>query len=682
LQHTTSWWRLIRRGSTFAANYGGILLDSHDTWFCATDMCQGPDGALYVCDFYDQRTAHPDPDANWDRSNGRIYRIAPPRVRAVRGLDLTGKTSDELVELLRHSNGWYAQRARVLLATRRDRSVWSALESLARQTEDSRLSLQGLWGLYVSGGFNDALAAELLRHPAEFVRAWTVRLLGDAGKVSPKIAANLVELAANDSSVIVRCQLAATARRLPGADGLAVVERLLRRGLDQNDLYMPLMIWWAVEAKALTDAERLLVFFDSPQAWTEAGIRANVLRLVRRYAAEGTRVSYEYCLRLLAKAPAAHRTAALDALDRGLAERAVALGGMGMSGLYESIAAREKAKSKRRYEPLTTELVGFIAAAWRDNPADATRLRLALRVGVAGATTAVSDEIANLRTTAARRRILLGLLGEVGSPACVPAALAVLEGDHPDDVRDAALDAVAQFGNDSAAARLLAFYPKAQPALRSRLREVLMARPVSARAFLERVDRKEIPASEVPVEQLRAVKLHGDAKLDALVRKHWGSVQAGTPEEMLAEIRRLSNDLRAGTGDAVRGKALFTKHCATCHKLFGEGGMVGPDLTVVARNDRTALLANIVDPSAVIRAEYLQYTAVTTSGRVVHGVLAAQDGASVTLLDAQGKRTTLPRDSIEELRELSTSIMPENLLKQLRPQEVRDLFRYLQSSGL
>ena len=134
----------------------------------------------------------------------------------------------------------------------------------------------------------------------------------------------------------------------------------------------------------------------------------------------------------------------------------------------------------------------------------------------------------------------------------------------------------------------------------------------------------------------------------------------------------------AGAGDRVRGKELFGKHCAACHKLFGAGGEIGPDLTGTARGDTPALLSNIVDPGALVRTQYLQYAAITFGGRIVSGLLVAQDGASVTLVDAQNQRTTLPRATIEELRELPTSIMPENLLKPLSPQEVRDLFACLQ----
>ena len=388
--------------------------------------------------------------------------------------------------------------------------------------------------------------------------------------------------------MIVRCQLAATARRLPGGDGLPIVERLLRRGLDRDDPYVPLMLWWAIEAKALSDTERLLAFFGDRAAWDDAATRENALRLVRRYAAEGTRAGYDACARLLAAAPANHQAAALAALDRGLAERAVAPGGMGMAGLFASVAAPEQALETppvaRRFEPLAGAVLDAINAAWRAAPADVPRLRLALRAGVAEASSAVLAEVAAPATAPARRRGAArparGIRPARGRPARPRPACREIRRSR---CSAAALDVLAPHGDDRVTAALLEGYPRAPTALRGRIAEILLSRPASARAFLERVDRQEIAAADVPLERLRAVALHGDAKLDALVRKHWGRIEAGTPEEKLAEMRRLNNDLRAGPGDRVRGKELFGKHCATCHKLFGEGGEVGPDLTGMAR---------------------------------------------------------------------------------------------------
>jgi putative membrane-bound dehydrogenase-like protein len=684
LQHSVSWWRLTRRGSTFGASYGGRLLDARDTWFCAPDLGQGPDGAVYVCDFHDRRTAHPDPDANWDRSNGRIYRIAPPGTAPVRGLDLARASGPALVDLLRHRNGWYAEQARVLLAARCDKQTWPALVAVARQTDDPRLALQGVWGAYVSGGFDEALSADLLRHPWEDVRAWTVRLLDDGGDVSPATAQCLSDLAASDPSAKVRCQLAATSRRLAAADGLPIVENLLRRGLDRDDPYVPLMIWWAVEAKALTDADRLLSYFGTAASWADAGRRENALRIVRRYAAEGTHTGYVACTRLLATAPVEYQAEALATLDRGLAERSDSPGGMGLAGLYASVAipGGDVTVRARRFDPLTDELLAEITSAWQAAPLDFARLRLAMRAGIPDAASAVIAEAKNPITSPSRRREHLGLLAELGGAGGVPVALGLLAESQPFEVQSAALDVLARHGDESVAARLLERYPKATSRLRARMRDVLLAQPASARAFLERVDRKEIDPAEISIDQLRLVAVHADPGLDALVRKHWGAVKAGTPEEKLAEMRRIANDLRAGSGDPARGKALFAKYCATCHKLFGEGNEVGPDLTGVARDDTTALLANIVDPGAVIRVPFLQYAVVTRGGRVVVGHLTAQDNAALTMVDSQGKRTTVSRAEIEELRELPTSIMPEDLLKPLDPQAIRDLFRYLQGEPL
>jgi putative heme-binding domain-containing protein len=273
---------------------------------------------------------------------------------------------------------------------------------------------------------------------------------------------------------------------------------------------------------------------------------------------------------------------------------------------------------------------------------------------------------------------LLELLAEFARPEAVPIALDVLRIGVALDVQAAALDVLAPHGDDHVAAVLLDAFTQVPAKLRKKVAAILLSRPESALALLQRVDRGTIAAADVPLELLRRVALHRDAKLNILVQKHWGRIEAGTPEEKLAEMRRLNNDLRAGPGDRARGRELFGKHCATCHKLFGEGGEIGPDLTGTARGDTTALLAGIVDPGAVVRTEYLQYAVATTGGRIESGIIVAQDAAGITLVNAQNQRTTLRRDAIEELRPLAGSIMPENLLGPLGPQDVRDLVAYLQ----
>ena len=143
-------------------------------------------------------------------------------------------------------------------------------------------------------------------------------------------------------------------------------------------------------------------------------------------------------------------------------------------------------------------------------------------------------------------------------------------------------------------------------------------------------------------------------------------------------MRRFSNDLRAAAGDPHAGKPLFAKHCGVCHQLHGEGEKIGPDLTAANRQDLAALLGNIVDPSAVIRREYVNHVIITSSGQVVGGILAEQTGAGVTVLTAENKRINIANDEIEEMAEAETSLMPERILEALTPQERRDLFSYLQ----
>lgn len=679
LSHTCSWWNVKPQGSTVEAALGGLLLDSHDTWFGATDVCLGPDGAVYVCDFHDQRTAHPDPDAKWDTSNGRIYRVQASGARPSRRLDVAGRSTAELVALLRHPNGWYAQHARRLLAERQDRSAWPALKVLAIQTEDSDLALQGLWAAFGCGAFDSALAMALLDHPAEHVRSWTVRLLGDSRQMASPLLARVVALAQHEPSVIVRAQLAATAKRLPGTQCLSIVQALLRRDLDGDDLHIPWLLWWAIEDKAIADRQRVLDLFAGPDAWKNNLIRGNLTRLMRRYAAAGTADGYAACCRLWKNTPQPDRESMLPALYQGLTERSRGLTGVTSSGLYDAVAAvgdQPVAPAPVRFEPPTAELRAVILSAWQTRRDAALGTRLALEVGL---DEAYRHLVSQLKPGEPAPRLLEGLavLSDYARDDCIAGVLALAGDGQTDDVRAAALGVLQRFSNEAISGAILGGYPRMSETLKSRARDLFFSRPQSSLAFLKLVDDRRVDPAQVPIDQLRRLSLFKNDEIDAAVRKHWGNIQPGTPEEKLADMRRFNNDLRAGSGDSARGHELFKTHCAVCHKLRDEGVTLGPDLTNTVKGDQDSLLANIVDPSAVVRRDFLSFVVVTKNGVVHSGLIAEQDAASLTLVDAKNQRTRIGRDEIDELNESPTSLMPERMLEQLTPQELRDLFAFL-----
>lgn len=682
LGHTVSWWTIQPTGSTVRAKYGGILADAHDTWFGPTDVCLGPDGALYVSDFYDQRTAHPDPDANWDRSNGRIYKIASAGAQLPKQFDIARLSSEELVDLLSNPNHWYSNRARVELAHRRDSEIVDRLRKMATQTADNRLALQGVWALNATTEIDDQLASQILKHPYPYIRYWMIRLVGDRKTASAKVVGEFAKLAGSERSSVVRAQLAATARRLPGPACLQIVEELLRADPNEADARIPWLIWWAVESKVMSDISQIVGDFSQPGMWSNPAARENALLLIRRYAADGTPAGYDACAKLLRSGPEQYADSTHESLRKGLAERAVGLAGIGQGGLYgeqAADAAGTPTAEVRSYKPLTRPLKSSIAALWQQHPDEPVRLELALRAGIDEAYSTLKTAAFRPEQKPERRESLFTLLREFGQQDLAAGMIQQLNAKQPDSLKLAAIDVLATRESPAITAALIAVYATASHGVKHRIRDVLFSRPGSALAFLHSVDGGKLKHDDIPIDQLRRLSLHKNEQVNALVHKHWGNIGPGSSEEKLATMRRFNNDLRAGTGSPATGKLIFEKTCAVCHQLFGHGNRIGPDLTTANRADRAALLGNIVDPSAVIRREFMNYVVTTSSGRVLTGIVAEQDAAAVTIVDAHNQRTKISRSEIDDLQESDISLMPERLLEKLTPQELRDLFAYVQS---
>ncbi len=655
--------RIEPRGSTVKSAYGGELAVGNDTWFAPCDVTTGPDGSVYFCDWHDARMAHPDPDADWDRRNGRIYRLHSRSMTkpgdGIAGIPPSPTAGfEQLLKLHAHPNNWIVRRARRILTERCDPAALAPLQTLALKSDDDQLALECFWTFASCGGLTDETAPEFLSHRNPHIRRWAVQFLGDDGRLPKLIHAHLVRMANEEDNAEVRTLLACTARRLPSDQALPILQRLLLRDEDAGDPYQPLLLWWGIEQHSLPARQEIVDWMASPSAAKSNLVAEIVLpRLIRRYAAEGTQAGLESAAELLAAASAAEQGRLLASLDQGLGERA----------------------EKDAEQSLPDKLRMVLNAAWKGDTTNSTLLRLGLRFESTAAKQRTWELIASDNTPADVRLQAMRNLAELSGDAAVEPLLAVLlDEQNADALRLAAIDSLQRFRDDRIRDAWLKLYPDATGPFQQRLGQGLLARPDWAAAFLREFLAERLPKKNLKAEDWQNVIADMEEADRDLVVNTWGSVAPPTPEERLAEIRRLNNDLRASGGSVSEGKRLFVQHCAICHKLHGEGFNVGPDLTHANRKDRDYLLLQMVDPNAIIRKEFLAYSVATNDGRVLTGLLVKQNAAELTLMAAKEQKTMVPLADVEELKESKASLMPENVLKQLKPQELRDLFAFLQ----
>lgn len=627
------------------------LIESADQWFRPVDTRVGPDGAIYLADWYDTRLTHVDPRDNWDRERGRIYRLKVAEAKPVKPFDLGKLTTEELVPYLSHANKWFREVAHRLIADRRDRSAAPMFQALVER-ESGQLALEALWAVNHCDGLDDTFAMKALVHANPFVRYWTVRLLGDRKDVSRELQQYLVELARAEPNVEVRAQLASSARRLPAAGAFPVIQELLRRHEDAQDKHIPLLLWWAIEDKAISGRSQLLDLLKDRAVWTTPLMAEHLTgRLGRRYTAERTDENLRTAATLLELAPTPED---VDRLVKGME--------IGLQGdVVKSVPA---------------ELQRKISDVWNQRPHTPVVMSFAARLGHTGATEAAVARLADAKTTAGDRRQLLDLVSQRRTDSAVPVLLELLRKEKADSGRTDLLNALQRFDNPQIAQTMLELYAGFSVKLRATAQGILFSRPDWARLLLEAVDAGTIKPQQINVASLLTVQGYNDPRANALVKKHWGNLQQSTEakEQRIAAVRQL---LSQGKGEVKSGQELFAVLCAVCHTFNGKGAKIGPDLTGYERDNLDFMLPAIIDPSLGIREEYTGFNLTTKDGQSLTGFVVEQNPQTVTLLDLAGNRVSLAREQIESLHASHTSLMPEGLLDALNEQQVRDLFAYL-----
>jgi putative heme-binding domain-containing protein len=648
--------RFESNGSTFKNYDEERILETPDHWFRPVDIKAGPDGNVYLADWYDSRLSHVDPRDTWHKSSGRIYRLKPKSGPArVTIKNLAQYPADSLITRLSHPDKWVRQQVLRVLGDRRDLSIIPKILPLFR-APDGQTALEALWAIHLSGGLSEDLVLEGLNHADTYVRMWTVRLLGDRKNVTPGEARALTHLAQTEHHPEVRSQLAATAKRLPAYSAIPVIRGLLLQEKDVNDPDIPLQIWWAVESKTQTDGPAIIGMFKERKVWASGIMQKTVLaRLSQRYIMSGREEDLAMCTQLLQLAPG-------NDLIKPL-----------LTGIQEGLRGRNLASLPK---DLLQALQPY-TALFGDGP-----LALGIRQGdpesVEKALAFIKDPQENL----SQRLSYIRLFGESTQPSAVIPLLEIVENQRSSGaLRQAALFALMSYADDVIGERISRAYPdrlRADPDTRVAALSLMSSRKSWATQLLYMITgTRQIASSDLPEDLVMRLVMSDDPEITERAGQIWPETRLSSPEEKEQAMARVRKLLSSGKGDSGTGKRLFQIQCGACHKMLGEGGELAPDLTGYDRTNLNDLLLNIVDPHADIREGYVYYMVRTNDNRTIIGTIASRQGENVTIQTSTGEKIHLRDDQVKEMKARQRSLMPEKILDRLSDQQIRDLFAYL-----
>jgi putative heme-binding domain-containing protein len=251
-----------------------------------------------------------------------------------------------------------------------------------------------------------------------------------------------------------------------------------------------------------------------------------------------------------------------------------------------------------------------------------------------------------------------------------------------DALRGPAIRGLAAFDHPQTPTLLLKGYAKWTADEKSDAIQTLASRGAYALALLDALDQKAIPRHDInsfTIRQLQALK---QPELSAKLTKVWGEIRPASADKakLMAKYKAELKPEVLKKANVSNGRALFNKACASCHRLFGEGGDIGPDLTGAQRSNLDYILENVLDPSAIVPREYQVTVVVTTGGRTLSGIVKKESDAALTLQTANDV-VVVPKSEIDSRTATKVSMMPDGAFEQMRIEEVRDLVAYLAGPG-
>ncbi len=646
-------------GSGYIGSHAPDFLLTGDQASQILNLRYGPDGNAWMIDWYDMQACHRRDASVHDRTNGRIYKICyGASETSAPEVPLASLSDLELAKLMLRKNDWYVRHARRVLQERAaakpiDAAAVAFLkETLAGNDDDTR-QLRAAWALHVTGALSGKEVDAMLAAASPFVRAWGVQLAMERVTATQEIPQPLLkkfnQLAAGDDSPVVRLYLASAAQKLPLHARWDLLSALTSHKADASVHNLPLMYWYAAEPLAAADTGRALALAMS------AGENIPLIR--------------EFMLRRIGSGGASE---SLAALVEGLGKaKSDALRLTYLKAIRTALAGQRQVKAPKGWAAISARLV--------DSKNQEVRLQataLGVTFGDAHAFALMRSQVMNPESDEQARLVALGALLDANDPGLTPTLISLLGAGS--SLREAAIRGLAQYNDLTVAPALLKRYDSFTPQQQRIALGVLCGRANSGLALLKAIEARRIAGTDLTADLVRQLQFLRNEEINRLLQGVWGTARESAADKLkqMAELKALVQSTQHPPADMQLGRAIFARTCMKCHVLYGQGVKIGPDLTGSNRANIDYLLSNIVDPSAVMAKEYMPVIVVMADGRVVNGLVKAEDQNSITL-QTSDSQLILPKDEIEERVQADKSMMPDDQLKQFSPHEVRSLIAYL-----
>ncbi|MBE0542040.1 MAG: c-type cytochrome [Verrucomicrobia bacterium] len=708
--------RLIPNGSSFKAVAEKDFLTTSDGWFRPVSQQVGPDGALWIADWYDKypcyQNAMADPEGV-NREHGRIWRVVyvgkeagkkvPPRPDVK--MDLAKLRMADLARLLEHANQWQRRMAQRVLTDRiHDRSLdrsgevntedpkaelpFPGIDALISKDKPIEARFAALSTWFDTGRFphNVKFLEGLLSDTEPVVRKWAVIMTTDYIQKQILAARNLrqkrelstreqdyfqrtvalLEQTAVDADASVRLAVATAVRQIVSSSLTVntdvntdapvgdILAALIRSSADAKDLLLPYMIWHASEPLLAHNPKPGLNWLaeNGPVTLPLSGILTR--KAMRRICDTQEIPKLDLAVNFLERISGGNVELTLAAID-GLLEGQKARPLLS-SANTESLFAKLNEQSDARVKDGARQL----GTLW----GHAASVQATLR---AINDSALSNEKRLQAITAAR---------QVRSDAAREALLQLSSEKNPEPLVIESIRALGAVGGESVGDEFIKHWRNYSPGAQAVAAEVLVSRRPWTIALLSAIEAKTVAAADLPAAAIRALGQSNDQAIRQRATEVIGRIRPpGADKQKVIEAKKRMI-LRGGEPDLRAGHELTKQHCLVCHKLNGEGAEVGPDLTGSGRSTLDALLANVIDPNQIIGKGFENVEVETKDGRSISGRLVEDTAAHVKLLASGPKEEVIARSDIEHIRVSELSVMPEGL-EQLPDADFRNMMLYI-----